>query len=428
MFAPGTMLGRARNFFFGPSAAPEGPPEAPAEAKKRRGDTAPLALLRLPDDALVSACAYLGLVDGARAAVTCRRLAAVGRHVHRVVLVKHLNIVSEVWADGRPRTTIFDSSTSWWRFCAPSPAEVDTDLPSVAIGGELCCLTFPFRPTLIDELQLPPIHVYSLKKNAWRTIDHFAHLGALTSFTCCAFGDELCFVGGVLLGTDDPSAMSAARVSVRTLNLQSGAWTRLADMPISIESPSSCACRGKLYVLGYDDENVGDVPVLQIYDPTRRAWSRGPTCPTMERKPSRGSVMHSAGSHVFCIWDDFRRGAGGADFNSHEADDYQRDGVDFNSMVTVFDTETCTWSAFVQSTLPRKAREYYIYTIQQETVIAFTSLGFEFPKFELERVGPSTWAWRDAEGRRSPMFEFSKLPPQAATSSRFISGLTELRA
>ncbi|KAH8067468.1 hypothetical protein JL721_7580 [Aureococcus anophagefferens] len=63
MFAPGTMLGRARPF-FGSSAAPEGrrgAAEAPPEAKKRRGGAAPVSLMRLPDDALVSACAYMGL-------------------------------------------------------------------------------------------------------------------------------------------------------------------------------------------------------------------------------------------------------------------------------------------------------------------------------------------------------------------------------
>ena len=106
------MLGRARNFFFGSSAAPEGPPEAPPEAKKRRGGAAPLALLRLPDDALVSACAYLGLVDGACAAVTCRRLAAVGRNVHPSALVMQSELIYE---DLPARLVILDSR---WRCCA----------------------------------------------------------------------------------------------------------------------------------------------------------------------------------------------------------------------------------------------------------------------------------------------------------------------
>ncbi|KAH8061019.1 hypothetical protein JL722_4311 [Aureococcus anophagefferens] len=244
MFAPGTMLGRARNFFFGSSAAPEAPPEAPPEAKKRRGGAAPVSLMRLPDDALVSACAYMGLVDGACAAVTCRRLAAVGRNVHPRVLIVHRPLLR--W--GCPAfTLILDPSALQrdttddlrlaptteqraleqrirdlerkllerklgWQICADCP-EDDLDVTyvgPVVIGGQLCSVTFPYRSERGGELQLPPMHVYSLKKNAWRTIDHFAHLGALTSFACCALGSELCFVGGTPLDTDDPSAMSAA--------------------------------------------------------------------------------------------------------------------------------------------------------------------------------------------------------------------------
>jgi hypothetical protein len=51
------MLHAAREYLFGSSAAPEAAPEAPPEAKKRRGGAAPVSLMRLPDDALVDACA-----------------------------------------------------------------------------------------------------------------------------------------------------------------------------------------------------------------------------------------------------------------------------------------------------------------------------------------------------------------------------------
>lgn len=402
------MLGRARNFFFGSSAAPEGPPEAPPEAKKRRGGAAPLALLRLPDDALVSACAYLGLVDGARAAVTCRRLAAIGRNVHPSVLIMHRPLL---WW-GRPALTlILDSHpgvlqrdttddlrlaltteqreleqrirdlerSCSWRFCADCPGD-DLDVTyvrPVVIGGQLCSVTFPHRSERGGELQLPPMHVYSLKKNAWRTIDHFAHLGALTSFACCALGSELCFVGGTPLDTDDPSAISAARVSVRTLNLQSGAWTQLADMPIGVESELlSCACCGKLYVLG---NRVGEwgAPVLQIYDPARCAWTRGPDC------QARGWCldMRSAGSHIFCMWSPVQ-----VEFEP-----------ELDLVTAVFDTETCTWSECVGSThASHPGPESCCFTIHQEAlinIVMWTNGTVKF--FELERVGPSTWAWRE---------------------------------
>ena len=362
------MLGRARNFFFGSSAAPEGPPEAPPEAKKRRGGAAPVSLMRLPDDALVSACAYLGLVDGACAAVTCRRLAAVGRRHHMNVLIVHKTSPDS----GRlARTLILDSR---WRLCAPCPTYVEPDfLVPVTVGGEFCCVTFPFRLTLGAELQLPLMYVYSLKTNSWRTIDHFAHLGALTSFGCCALGDELCFVGGMLLDTDDPSAMTPARASVRTLNLQSGAWTRLADMPISIESTLwSCACCGKLYVLGNKLGNWG-APVLQIYDPTRRAWTRGPNC----GEPMWCTGIFSAGKHIFCSMD-------------------QPDGFRHLSrdQPVVFDTETCTWSERVN--FEPAGDPVTFVTTHQETLINIVMWDNRTVKvFALERVGPSIWAWRE---------------------------------
>jgi hypothetical protein len=221
------------------------------------------------------------------------------------------------------------------------------------------------------------MQVYSLRTNSWRPIDHLAHLGALTSFTCCALGGELCFVGGVLLDTDDPSAEYAQRARVRTLNLQSGVWTQLADMPIRSSSKYSrcCACRGKLYVIRHESD---DHPhVLQIYDPTRRTWTRGPPLPVMEPQICRRPVMRSAGSHVFLIWDEYIMGE--------------------MTMATVFDTETCTWSAYAYWECDHGC-EYFFIT-EQETLMAILVDSFLWGdqpgKLALRRVGPSTWAWSE---------------------------------
>jgi len=340
------MFKAARDFFFGSSARAG---EERLEAKKRRGSAAPAALVCLPDDALIASYAYLGLVDGACAAVTCQRLAVAGRCHHPSVLVIH----QDEWYTGDPAATaILDGR---WRRCTPRPTREETHFnpgaAAVAVGEHLCCAPFPLESRLLHpEDELRNMDVYSLKTNSWRMIDHFAHLGARWNFTCCALPpDELVFIGGQFLGAEaeDDSPCS----SVHVVNLRSDAWTRLPDLPLGVADATCCECRGKLYVLdtglttafdsiiNHRNLSLSEVAFL-IYDPAQHAWTYGPPCPITDPRFRSHVTMLAAESRVFVfsqnIWLDSQVSAAAA-----------------------FDTVTSTWSEIYHLDLTSCAIDFF---------------------------------------------------------------------
>ena len=65
-------------------------------------------------------------------------------------------------------------------------------------------------------------------------------------------------------------------------------------------------------------------------------------------------------------------------------------------VTAVFDTETCTWSERVESRHlghPNHGSCFHIHQGALINIVMWADGTFKF--FELERVGPSTWAWRE---------------------------------
>ncbi len=106
--------------------------------------------------------------------------------------------------------------------------------------------------------------------------------------------DKLYVIGG----RPDPSDAETLSKKVSILDLNSGAWSTGADMPVAIEQAAAAAYNNKIYLFGGIDNVESDYinEKVYIYDPSANSWTTGPS--QSQYNQAYGAIAFPYGNYI----------------------------------------------------------------------------------------------------------------------------------
>ena len=124
---------------------------------------------------------------------------------------------------------------------------------------------------------------------------------ATSSHDAAVLGEELYVFGGWTLSSQEEKKWHTTGFKA---HLGDGklVWEPLTDLPFTARAMAVVACGGKLHVLGGMNEEGEQLRGLQVYDPSRRLWSRGPDLPV----DGFGVTAAAIGESIFAAGGDGR--------------------------------------------------------------------------------------------------------------------------
>lgn len=184
-------------------------------------------------------------------------------------------IGNKVYVLSKDRVQVYDILTGQWTQEPPMPADRQrTRFASCVVGTDIYVIggVYDTSGTNISALSL--VDIYDTASKAWK-------VGPDSSYRrldagCEYFNGFVYLIGGrsglYFSGTGDDTSKICNR-----LNVSTGVWEKVADLPRSLCEMAICLRNGFIYTLGglFDstDEGTGEIDNIYEYNPTNNAWA-----------------------------------------------------------------------------------------------------------------------------------------------------------